>query len=381
MAQSVGVGNGAAGSSSGASAISDLEVAVYKVATEQAESDGTFTWDATTVVLVHVSAGDRRGLGFSYATPACRPLIEGLLAPAVLGSDPLDVTATWADMVAAIRNVGRPGVASMAIAAVDIALWDLKAKLLGLPLCRLLGMARGDAPVYGSGGFTSYTDKQLSDQLAGWAAHGIGLVKMKVGTNWGQRPERDLARAGVARRAIGDGVELFVDANGGYRRKQAVRMAGGFAEHGVTWFEEPVSSDDLVGLREVRDQVSPDVAAGEYGYDLAYFERMCAAGAVDVVQADVSRCAGITEWLRVAAVAAAHGLQISGHCAQSLHLHPACAVANLRHLEYFHDHARLDRLLFDGVADPAGGVLRPDLSRPGLGLELKAVDAERFRIS
>ncbi len=170
-----------------------------------------------------------------------------------------------------------------------------------------------------------------------------------------------------------------MDANGGYTAKQAVRLGRAFADQGVTWFEEPVSSDDLDGLREVRDQTTTDVAAGEYGYDLAYFRRMVAAGAVDCLQADVSRCAGITEWLRVAAVAAAHNLELSAHCAQSLTAHVACAVPNLRHLEYFADHARVDRLLFDGVLDPAGGVLRPDLSRPGIGLDLKGADADRYR--
>jgi L-alanine-DL-glutamate epimerase-like enolase superfamily enzyme len=362
--------------------IDRLDLAVYKVPTEQPESDGTFTWDATTVVVARPSAGPVTGLGFSYATSACRPLIEELLQPAVVGADAFDVAGSWAAMVGAIRNVGRPGVASMAIAAVDIALWDLKAKLLDQPLCRLLGMAHDNVAVYGSGGFTSYTDDQLAEQMAGWAhGQGIGRVKLKVGTAWGSRPERDVERVELVRKAIGDRVELFVDANGGYSRKQAVRLSRRFAEAGVSWFEEPVSSDDLTGLHEIRGLTDIDVAAGEYGYDLAYFERMCAAEAVDVLQADVSRCAGITEWLRVAAVAAAHGLQVSGHCAQSLHVHPACAIPNIRHLEYFHDHARLDRLLFDGVLDPDGGVLRPDLGRPGIGLELKGADAERFRIS
>jgi L-alanine-DL-glutamate epimerase-like enolase superfamily enzyme len=172
---------------------------------------------------------------------------------------------------------------------------------------------------------------------------------------------------------------LFVDANGAYGRRQAIRVGRLLSSEGVTWFEEPVSSDDLEGLREVREHVDVEVAAGEYGYDLSYFERMLEAGAVDCLQADVSRCAGITEWLRAAAVAAARGYQVSGHTAQSLHAHPACAVPNLRHIEYFADHARVDRLLFDGALDPVGGVLRPDPSRPGLGLELKRADAQEYR--
>jgi len=234
--------------------------------------------------------------------------------------------------------------------------------------------------VYGSGGFTSYTDQELVDQLSGWVHDdGIPRVKMKIGTDWGARPERDLARVAKVRQAVGPDAELFVDANGGYTRKQAIRLARNFADLGATWFEEPVSSDDLDGLRAIRQMTGMDVAAGEYGSDLAYFAHMCEAGAVDVLQADVSRCAGVTEWLRVAALAAGHGLEISGHCAQSLHVHPACAVPNVRHLEYFHDHARVDRALFDGVLDPDGGRLRPDLSRPGLGLQLEPERAAPYR--
>jgi L-alanine-DL-glutamate epimerase-like enolase superfamily enzyme len=278
-------------------------------------------------------------------------------------------------MVRAIRNHGRPGVVSMSIAAVDTALWDLKARLLGVPLARLLGLVREAVPVYGSGGFTSYGDERLAEQLSEWV-HGRGIprVKMKVGSH----PERDPDRVYLARKAIGDAAELFVDANGAYSVKQAVRLAREFSTAGVTWFEEPVSSDDLDGLRTVREAIEAEVTAGEYGYDLAYFGRMCRAEAVDVLQIDVSRCGGITEFFRAAALAAGFGLQVSGHCAQSLHAHPACAAPNLRHLEYFHDHARVERLLFDGVLDPAGGVLTPDLGREGNGLTLKRADAARY---
>jgi L-alanine-DL-glutamate epimerase-like enolase superfamily enzyme len=357
-----------------------LDVSVYTVPTEEPESDGTFTWTETTVVVAEPHAGGLTGLGFTYATAACATLIRDLLTDVVVAADPMDVPGVWADMVGAIRNLGRPGIASMAIAAVDTALWDLKARLLGQPLCRLLGMARDQVPVYGSGGFTSLTLEQLVEQLTGWAqGEGIPRVKMKVATAWGTHPTRDLERVGRVREALGDRVELYVDANGGYTAKQAVRLGRAFADQGVTWLEEPVSSDDLDGLREVRDQTPTDVAAGEYGYDLAYFRRMLAAGAVDCLQADVSRCAGITEWLRVTALAAAHNLELSGHCAQSLSVHPAAAIPNLRHLEYFADHARVDRLLFDGVLDPTGGVLRPDLTRPGMGLELKRSEAQRYR--
>ncbi|HWE68319.1 MAG TPA: enolase C-terminal domain-like protein, partial [Acidimicrobiales bacterium] len=345
--------------------IDELGVRVYTVPTEEPESDGTLTWTATTVVVAEPSAEGVTGLGFSYATGACARLINDVLADVVIGQDVTDVSGVWSAMVRSIRNLGRPGIASMAIAAVDTALWDLKAKLLQQPLVKVLGQVHDHVAVYGSGGFTSLTDHELTDQLGGWV-HGLGVprVKIKVGEAWGSRPGRDVERAALAREVIGDGPELFVDANGAYSRKQAIRLARSYADLGVSWFEEPVSSDHLGALAEVRAQTPIDVTAGEYGYDLFYFKAMCQAAAVDCLQADVSRCAGVTGWLRVAALAESFGLQISGHCAQSLHVHPSCAVGNIRHLEYFADHARLDRLLFDGVIDPTGGVLAPDLSRP-----------------
>ena len=359
--------------------VESLRVGVYVIPLDAPESDGTFTWSDTTVVVAEPSAAGQTGLGFTYGTPACARLIRDLLAPVVLGASALDVTGAWAQMVRSIRNVGRPGIASMAIAAVDTALWDLKAKIVGLPLCSVLGQVHERVAVYGSGGFTSQTDEELSRQLHHWAVElAIPRVKMKIATAWGNAEDRDLHRVEVARDAIGVDTDLFVDANGGYARKQAVRLASAFEELGVTWFEEPVSSDDLEGLHEIRARTSADVAAGEYGYDLVYFRRLAAARAVDVVQADVSRCAGITEWLRVAALAAGHGLDMSGHCAPLLHLHAACAIPNLRHLEYFADHVRADELLFDGCTRPEAGALSPDLTRPGIGLTLNTERATPY---
>jgi L-alanine-DL-glutamate epimerase-like enolase superfamily enzyme len=281
-------------------------------------------------------------------------------------------------MVEAIRNQGRPGIASMAIAAVDVALWDLKARLLDLPLVSLLGAARSALPVYGSGGFTSYDDDELEQQLGDWVARGIPRVKMKVG----RAPRRDETRVSVARRAIGPEAELFVDANGAWDRKQALLFAERFAREGVTWLEEPVSSDDLAGLRLVRDRAPAgmDVTAGEYGYDLPYFRRMLEAGAVDVLQADATRCAGITGLLGVVALCRAWCLPLSLHCAPALHLHPGCSAPEIRHAEYFHDHVRIEEMLFDGVVRPVKGELEPDLSRAGHGLELKRADARRYAL-
>ncbi len=357
--------------------IEQVEVSAYTIPTDFPESDGTLAWDSTTLVLVEAAAGGERGLGFTYAGTSSARLIHDRLAEVVRERDALAVPGAWAAMVQAVRNLGRPGIASTAIAAVDAALWDLKARLLGLPLVRLLGAVRESVPVYGSGGFTSYSVGQLREQLGGWVAEGISRVKMKVGRS----PQADVARVRAAREAIGPEAELFVDANGAYTRKQALAFAEAFAGYGVTWFEEPVSSDDLEGLRLLRDRAPAgmDVAAGEYGYDLFYFRRMLEAGAVDVLQVDATRCAGITEFLRAGALCAAWNVPLSAHTAPSIHAHPCCALTPAVHVEYFHDHARIERMLFDGALIPQDGNLFPDRSRPGLGLEFKRSDAERWR--
>ena len=348
----------------------------FTVPTDRPESDGTLQWNKTTLVLVEAGAGGKQGLGYTYANQATALLIRDTLAEIVTGMDALSPPAAYMEMWRRIRNLGRPGICSMAISAVDCALWDLKARLLDVPLVMLLGQVRKGAPIYGSGGFTSYTDEQLAEQLSGWVAQGIPRVKMKIGRD----PARDAERIHTARKAIGPGTQLYVDANGAYTRKQAIAQAELFERFDVRWFEEPVSADDLEGLRLVRDRAPAimEIAAGEYGYDIFYFRRMLEAGAVDVQQADVTRCGGITGFLQVAALCQAHNVPLSGHTAPALHTHVACAVTPFKNLEYFHDHVRIERMFFEGLPQLVDGELRPDLTRPGTGLELKRVDAKKF---
>ena len=362
-----------------------LETSVFTVPNEdeQTESDGTLSWDAVTMVVVEAIADEQhRGLGYTYGSEVSATLVDKKLRSLVEGQPVERHRDIWEAMVRAVRNLGRPGIASLAISAVDAALWDLRAKVLGLPLYRLLGVRRTEVPIYGSGGLTSYDESKLVEQLRGWVDQGIPRVKMKIGVNRGSRPDIDLRRMESVRAAIGEDPELFVDANGAYTVKQAVGMAGRLQELGVVYFEEPVSSDQLQDLALVRHSVPFDVAAGEYGYDPWYFRSMVAAGAVDVLQADTSRCLGITGWLEAGAVAHASGLPFSAHCCPSLTLHPACAAPELAHLEYFWDHIRIERMLFDGwpAAQP-GGTISPDPSRPGVGLELKRGDAARWRVA
>ena len=361
--------------------VAKLETSVYRVATDRPETDGTFAWDATTLVVVEaVSRAGHRGLGFSYTAAAAAAVVHELLADAVVGCPVADVGAAWEAMVRAVRNVGRAGIAATAISAVDLALWDLKAKVARRPLFRLLGARRQEVPVYGSGGFTSYTERQLCEQLRGWVEQGIPRVKMKIGLDRGARPDLDAERVRLACQAIGPAAELFVDANGAYSAHQAIDQARRLAEHGVSYFEEPVSSDHLEQLAFVRAQVPMAVAAGEYGYDPWYFRDMLQAGAVDILQADITRCLGLTGFLEAGALAHSFGAPFSAHCAPALHVQAGCAVPAIAHVEYFHDHARIEQLLFDGAPTPVDGRLRPDPTRPGLGLELKRADAARFAV-
>jgi L-alanine-DL-glutamate epimerase-like enolase superfamily enzyme len=353
-----------------------LKVSAYTIPTDLPEGDGTLDWNETTLVLVQASAGSKTGLGYTYADSSTARLIQDKLLPLLPGHDLSDIPALWDGMKRVTRNLGHSGIAAMAISAVDTALWDLKARILGLPLCNLLGTVRSAIPLYGSGGFTSYTLEQLREQLGRWAGEGMHWVKMKVG----REAERDVERVAVARRAIGPKTQLLVDANGAYSRKQALRQANQFAMLDVSWFEEPVSSDDLEGLRLIRDlaPAGMEVAAGEYGYDIFYFRRLIDAGAVDVLQADATRCGGITGFLQAGILAQANNLPFSSHCAPLVHLHPACSLSTFRHAEYFHDHVRIERMLFDGMPVPERGFLKPDLSQPGLGITFKQIDAAKY---
>ena len=355
--------------------VESLAVSAFTVPTDEPESDGTLEWNSTTIVVVEARAGDETGLGYTYAPAAAGKLVDEKLAEVVRGLDAFAVAEAWEAMAVALRNSGRPGIGFCALAAVDLALWDLKARLLALPLVDLLGRARDEAPVYGSGGFTSYSLDRIRKQLGGWVEQGIPRVKMKVS----REPQRDAERLDAARQAIGDDAELYVDSNGALGRKQALAWAERFArDWGVTWYEEPVSSADLEGLRLLRDRgpAGLEIAAGEYAYVPADFRNLVTC--VDCLQADVTRCGGITGFLRAGALAAAFDLDLSAHCGPSASVAACCAVPRFRHLEYFHDHVRLEPLLFDGVLEPDGGALRPDRTRPGNGLELKRADAARY---
>lgn len=358
--------------------IDALDVRVYAVPTQSHESDGTLEWDATTLVYLELYAGGRCGIGFTYADVATAKLIETSLRDTLVGGDAMQIGACRAAMLEKTRNLGYAGITAMALSAVDVALWDLKGKLLGVPCFTLFGAVRERVPVYGSGGFTSYSIEQLRDQLHDWVEAGIPRVKMKVGRDLAADPER----VAQAREAIGPQAELFVDANGAYDPQQALGLARRYAEQAVTWFEEPVFREDYEGTRFVRERIPAgmEVSSGEYGYATYDFARMLAAGCVDVLQADATRCGGFSGLFAVDGLCRSANVPLSTHCAPYVHLHAALACKQLRHSEYFFDHVRIERMLFDGAADPVDGAIAPDPDRPGIGLELRRADAEKFAV-
>jgi len=359
--------------------IQSIECEAYAFPFQKAESDGTETWDKTTLILTRIQAGGETGLGYTYGDPPTAQIVRSILAPAVMGQSAFDIQKLWFAMLERVRNTGRPGIASMAIASVDTALWDLKAKLLKQPLSVLLGQVRPAVAAYGSGGFTSLSKSELENQLDSWLELGITRVKIKIG----REPEKDPERVRIARETIGPDTELYVDANGAYDCKQALTMAETLAIHDVRWFEEPVSSDDLNGLHSIRNRapVAIEIAAGEYGYDPEYYVRMLDAQAVDVAQIDATRCLGITGFLKAAAICETHFIPISAHTAPSLHIHLGCALPHMRHVEYFSDHAWVESQAFEGAIQARNGLLAPDLSCAGLGLELKLQDIQSKRVA
>ncbi len=355
--------------------IDTVRTASFRFPTPEPEADGTLEWDATTAVTVTVHAAGLIGLGWTYSSPAAAAVIEQHLAPAIGGRDACDIDGGWLAMRRACRNLGTKGLVMQAISAVDVAWWDLKAKLFDQPLIGLLGAGRSSVPVYGSGGFTTLSRTQLADQVRGWQEAGCTAMKIKIGEAWGTRVERDIDRLDQLRTLAGDGVTLMADANGAYTVGRARRVGTALDALGVTWFEEPVSSDDLAGLASVRAAVHCDIAAGEYAADS--YDITALLPHVDCLQLDASRCGGYTGWLAGAALARAHNRDVSAHCAPSLHAPVAAAITNLRHVEWFADHARLEPLLLDGTPEVRDGALhlRPDSAGHGMTL---SPEAERY---
>lgn len=363
-----------------ASKITAGRVSAYTVPTDtQPERDGTAEWNSTTIVIVELASQGVTGLGYSYANEAAAKVAEELIRKEILGHDGIDIPSLHSAMDREVRNWGRPGLVASAISAVDTCLWDLKARLLQLPLLSLLGKVRDDIQAYGSGGFTSYTEKELLNQLTGWSDEGFSCVKMKIGTH----PEDDVPRVKAVQKALNGKTQLYVDANGAYDRQQALHKAQQFGDLGVTWFEEPVTSDDRIGLHMMVERAPAvmKIAAGEYNYTLDDARLLIENEAVTVMQSDVTRCGGVTNFIKIGHLCDISHYPYSAHTAPSIHATLCCALSPAMNVEYFHDHVRIEHMFFDGAVTAKKGLLKPDLSAHGLGLVLKRADADKYKVS
>jgi L-alanine-DL-glutamate epimerase-like enolase superfamily enzyme len=335
-----------------------------------------------TALFVHVHTDEGiTGLGTGISNAAIRAVIDPTLKNLLIGEDPFAIERLWERMFWRVRGYGRKGVAFCAISAVDIALWDLKAKALGVPLFRLLGPYRDHVPIYGSGGWTNLNEAELIAEQTDYIERlGVRSVKMKVAKDFGRAEREDVRRLAAVRKAVGDDIEILIDANNGYYAKQAIAMAREFEQQRVGWFEEPVLADDIDGLAAVARATSIPVATGEHEYTKYGFKDLIARGGADIVQPDVGRVGGVTEWMKVAHLAHAFNLPVAPHAFQLVHLHLACATPNLRIVEYLGVSEQGDRIWYTEFPQPKDGWWAPYPDRPGLGLELNPASVEQYQI-
>ena len=330
-------------------------------------------------VHIHTDEGFE-GFGLGQANPGVREVIENDLKDLLINQDPFNIEKLWDDMFWRVRGYGRKGVAFCALSAVDIGLWDLKAKALGLPLYRLLGPYRDSVPIYGSGGWTNFTVDELIAETTEWVEQGINRVKIKVGKDFGQSEREDIQRVAAVRRSLGDDVAIYIDANNGYYPKQAIYMAKEFEQLQVGWFEEPVLADDIEGLARIAHATSIPVATGEHEYTKFGFRELIARGGADIVQPDVGRVGGVTEWMKVAHMAHGFNLPVAPHGVQLVHLHLCCATPNLKVVEYLKTAHESDLIWYTEFPEHKNGMWAPYPDRPGLGLELSAEAVEKYRV-
>ncbi len=361
--------------------IHNPEVFIFQDATMFPSLSGAKGWDE---LFVHVSTDE--GIdgfapgGRGASVDSIRAVIEKGLKEALINEDPFDIEYLWNRMFWLVRGYGRKGVAFCAISAVDIALWDLKAKALGLPLYKLLGPYTNSVPIYGSGGWTNLSEKELVEEQLSYVERGIPRIKMKVGKDFGNAEEEDIRRLAVVRKAVGDDVEIYIDANNGYYAKQAIRMAQQFEEYDVKWFEEPVLADDIDGLAMVSKSINIPVATGEHEYTKFGFKELISRGGADIVQPDVGRIGGVTEWMKVAHLAHSYNLPVAPHAAQLVHLHLACATPNLKVVEYLGILEVGDKFFYTDFPEPENGMWSPYPDRPGLGLELNTEVVKKYKV-
>ena len=356
--------------------IEELDAAVYAIPTDRALEDATQSFDTLELVVVRVRLADRtEGMGITYTigegAEAIAAFTESVLRPLLVGSDPAPRHA-YESMRTGTTFVGREGMSELAIAAVDIALWDAAARGAEEPLVSYLGGSHRSVPVYEThGGWLHLSREELLETASRVGEEGYAGMKMKLGRGHAE----DERRVRAVREELPDRCELMLDANCGYTVDEAIRFTRRVSNLDLAWLEEPLEKDDYVGYATLRDRVEIPIATGENFYSPTAFKQVLALDAVDILQPDVCRVGGITPWVRVAELGAAWGCPVIPHYIEPIHLHLAAAVENVPYIE--HHSTVLDRVMTDppviedGLMEPA--------EIPGHGVRFEGID--QYRVS
>lgn len=356
--------------------IDKLEVKYFEIPTETPERDGTLEWLSTGLVTLELYSGSHKGLGYTYADRATASFLVEHALPYLKGKDESQHFLMLDVLKRKYRNLGNAGVTSMALSAVDIALWDLRASVLNISIQNLLGIRRECTPFYGSGFFLDDNSQDLMRQLEKFQNMGIDSFKMKIGDGFNS----DISRMKDMRMRIGDEASLFVDANGYYGHKEALELSREMEKFNVSWFEEPISSDDINGLQFLKDRFpfKVNLVAGEYCYQITDVLRLIESKAVDIIQVDATRCEGVTGAMRASQLAHAYNLPVSTHCAPLLHGNIGLSLENLYISEHFYDHTRIEEKYFTHKGSYIDGAYWPSSDQIGFGWDLNSQTREHL---
>ena len=353
--------------------IKDVKVHLVSMPITAGFADATRKVEMIGYTIVRVTTEDGiEGFGVTYhevGGEATKVLIEKNIAPRLIGKDPFETEVIWQDMFQYLRGVGRKGLMFCALSAVDIALWDLKGKIIDMPLYRLFGGNQTEIPVYGSGGWTSYDDDELVEEMKQIVASGYKHIKFKVGYEGGKNPRRDLERVRKVREAVGPEIGIMLDANNCWDAATGARFANQVKDYDIMFLEEPVFADDIPGLRKYKQSTDLPLATGEHEYTKWGARDLILNNAADIVQLDGTRAGGFTEMLKVAALTQAWNLKFAPHAMENIHIHLVSACPNALFLERLIMFEEITRNIYIDAPEPVNGIMTiPDL--PGLGLKL-----------
>ena len=353
--------------------IADIKVHLVSAPVLGRYADATRKVETVGFVVVRITTDQGlEGFGVTYhevGGEATKLLIERNFTPRLIGRDPLEHEVIYADFVGYLRGIGRKGLMFCALSAIDIALWDLKGKIVDLPLYRLLGGNRSEVPVYASGGWTSYSDEELVEEITGMVGQGYSMVKFKVGVEGGHNLRRDYRRVAAVREAVGPEIGIMLDANNCWDAATGVQFANRVRELDIMWLEEPVPADDIPGLARFKRGTDVPLATGEHEYTRYGVRDLLLNEAADIVQVDGARSGGYTEMLKIAALTQAWNVKFAPHAMENIQAHLVSAVPNALFLERLLMFEPITANVFRDVPVPAGGMM-PIPDKPGLGLEL-----------